>query len=43
VLSARTSGATLYTLDISRLPSATYFFTLVTDTSRKTLTFVKTR
>ena len=43
VLSARTSGATLYTLDISRLPSATYFFTLVTDTHRKTFTFVKTR
>jgi uncharacterized delta-60 repeat protein len=43
VLSARTSGATLYTLDISRLPSATYFFTLITDTHRKTLTFVKTR
>jgi uncharacterized delta-60 repeat protein len=43
VLSARTSGAALYTLDISRLPSATYFFTLITDTRRKTLTFVKTR
>jgi uncharacterized delta-60 repeat protein len=43
VLSARTSGAALYTLDISRLPSATYFFTLITSTHRKTLTFVKTR
>lgn len=43
MLASRSANQTTYTLDISQLPSGTYFLTLSTQTGRRTVSFVKTR
>jgi uncharacterized delta-60 repeat protein len=43
LLTVRSANETLVPLDIYQLPAGTYFLTLLTDTHRKTLTFVKKR